>query len=80
MIAAATRSDAAEALATARAALTEINMTFGADKSAVFSFAEGFTFLGEEFGPRYPPAVDDRRLIEPPRRCLFLGVQPAFRS
>ena len=50
-------------------------MNLGNDKTAVFSFEEGFTFLGEEFGTRYPPAVDDHRVIDPPRRCVYLGMQ-----
>jgi CRISPR-associated protein Cas1 len=37
------------------------------------SFDEGFTFLGEDFGPRYPPAVDERVEV-PEHRTLFLGV------
>jgi CRISPR-associated protein Cas1 len=34
-----------------------------------------FCFLGEDFGPRYPPALDDYRSIEPPRRVLYVAVQ-----
>ena len=69
------REDALEAARAATRALEEIGMSMGADKTDVFSFDEGFTFLGEEFGPRYPPAVDEHRVIDPPRRCVFLGRQ-----
>lgn len=31
----------------------------GADKTAVMSFQDGFSFLGEGFGPRYPPAIEE---------------------
>jgi hypothetical protein len=26
------------------------------------SFEEGFSFLGEDFGPRYPPSLDDHKV------------------
>lgn len=39
------------------------------------SFKDGFTFLGEDFGPRYPPVLDDHRAVEPPRRVLYVGLQ-----
>ena len=74
-VAAPTRTDALEAARVASRALEEIGMTLGTDDTAVFSFDDGFTFLGEEFGPRYPPTVEDHRVIDPPRRCLFLGRQ-----
>ena len=74
-VAAASRSDALEAARIASAALEEIGMSLGNGKTGVFSFDDGFTFLGEEFGPRYPPTVDDHRVIEPLRRCVYLGMQ-----
>ena len=40
-------------------------MSLGADKTQVMSFDEGFTFLGEYFGPKYPAVLTD------------LGVEPA---
>jgi CRISP-associated protein Cas1 len=74
-VATASHADAMEATRIASRALQEIHMTLGADKTGMFSFAEGFTFLGEEFGPRYPPVVDDHRVAEPERRSVFLGLQ-----
>ena len=74
-VATTSRTDALEAARAARHALQEIDMKLGEDKTGVFSFDEGFTFLGEEFGPRYPPTLDDHRVIDPPRRCVFLGRQ-----
>lgn len=67
--------EAWEAMRVASDALGELGMRLGADKSAVMSFAEGFTFLGEDFGPRYPPALDDHRVVEPPRRVVYAGLQ-----
>ncbi len=52
-----------------------LGMTFGADKTAVMSFDEGFTFLGEDFGPRYPPALSGQRIVEPDRRVVYLAMQ-----
>lgn len=74
-VAAASRTDALEAARAASTALEEIGMSLGSDKTGVFSFEEGFTFLGEEFGPRYPPVVDEHRVGSPPRRCVYLGMQ-----
>lgn len=74
-IAAVTRDEAWEAMRVASAAADELGMALGSDKSAVMSFEEGFTFLGEDFGPRYPPALDDHRAVDPPRRVVYVGLQ-----
>ena len=73
--AAASKDEAWEAMRVASDAVGELGMRLGADKSEVMSFAEGFTFLGEDFGPRYPPVLDAHRLVDPPRRVLYAGVQ-----
>lgn len=39
------------------------------------SFDEGFAFLGEDFGPRYPPAIEEHRVREPTRRVVYLGLE-----
>lgn len=75
VIAAADRDEAWEAMRVASDAAAAVGMSLGADKSAVMSFDDGFVFLGEDFGPRYPPALDDHRVADPPRRVLYLGVQ-----
>jgi CRISPR-associated protein Cas1 len=72
---AASREDAWEGMRVASDAVGELGMRLGADKSEVMSFDEGFTFLGEDFGPRYPPALDDHRAVEPPRRVVYVGRQ-----
>ena len=74
---AASRDEAWEAMRVMSEAAGELGMPLGADKSAVMSFEEGFCFVGEDFGPRYPPALDGHRVIEPPRRVLYLGMQGA---
>jgi CRISPR-associated protein Cas1 len=58
-------------------AAQELGMPLNADKNAVMSFEEGFCFLGEDFGPRYPPVLDDHRVTEPARRVLYLAMQGA---
>jgi CRISPR-associated protein Cas1 len=73
--AAATKDEAWEAMRVASDAVGGLEMRLGADKSEVMSFAEGFTFLGEDFGPRYPPVLDAHRAAEPARRILYAGVQ-----
>lgn len=50
-------------------------MALGADKTQVMSFDEGFTFLGEDFGPRYPTALTDARVEEPDRKVVYVAAQ-----
>jgi CRISPR-associated protein Cas1 len=71
------RDEAWEAMRVMSEAAGELGMSLGADKSAVMSFEEGFCFVGEDFGPRYPPVLDGHRVIEPARRVLYLGMQGA---
>jgi CRISP-associated protein Cas1 len=69
------RQAAWEAARRGSAILERMGLSLGAEKTEVMSFAEGFTFLGEDFGPRYPPLLDDHRLQEPDRKVLYLGLQ-----
>ena len=75
VIAAADRDEAWEAMRVASDAAGDLGMALGADKSDVMSFNDGFTFLGEDFGPRYPPTLTDHRVTDPVRKVLYLGVQ-----
>jgi CRISP-associated protein Cas1 len=75
LLAASSREEAWEAMRVASAAAQELGMGLGADKSAVMSFEEGFTFLGEDFGLRYPPALTDHRCVDPVRQVVYLGLQ-----
>lgn len=70
-----TRDDAWECARLASALVEEHGMTLGSDKTRVASFEEGFAFLGEEFGPRYPPTLDDHRCVDPDERVLYVGLQ-----
>jgi CRISPR-associated protein Cas1 len=70
-----TRSQAQDALAAVRHAARKVDIAMGEDKTRAVSFAEGFTFLGEDFGPRYPPVVHDHRLAEVERKVLYCGLQ-----
>ena len=67
--------DAPEALRTATKVLKELGMELGAEKTAVASFFEGFAFLGEDFGPRYPPAESEGRIREPDKKILYVAKQ-----
>lgn len=49
----------------------------GHDKTEVVTFADGFVFLGEEIGPRYPTSSPTQFRSEPERRTLHIGVQGA---
>ncbi|WP_158263058.1 reverse transcriptase domain-containing protein [Amycolatopsis sp. CA-128772] len=70
------RDEAWEAAGVVHAAVEEAGMTLGADKTEVMSFADGFTFLGEDFGSRYSPVLE-RGTAAPQHRTVFLGVQGA---
>lgn len=70
-----TPQEASEALRIASSTLKEIGMQLGATKTATMSFDEGFAFLGEEFGPRYPPSLDEGRIQEPDKKVLYVAKQ-----
>jgi CRISP-associated protein Cas1 len=74
---AASQDEAWEAMRVMSETAGELGMPLAADKSAVMSFEEGFCFLGEDFGPRYPPVLAGHRVDEPDRRVVYLGLQGA---
>jgi CRISPR-associated protein Cas1 len=69
-------AEAREGLRLVTEAAREINMDVGKDAAAT-SFTRGFCFLGEDFGPRYPPVLDDHRIVEPATRTVYVGVPGA---
>ena len=71
----ASRDDAWEAARCATESLRRFGMELGAQDTDVMSFDEGFTFLGEDFGPRYPPTVHEARVEEPERKVVYAGTQ-----
>lgn len=75
VVATETKEDAWEAARRATAALEELGMELGADKTEVMSFDQGFSFLGEDFGPRYPPVLADHRVDVPERRVFYTSLQ-----
>ncbi len=74
-VGAASREEAWEAVRAVSHAVEEVGMALGADNTAVMSFEEGFSFLGEDFGPRYPPSTPEARVVEPERKVLYAGLQ-----
>lgn len=68
------RERAWEAARCASDVLKELRMALGDDKTGVMSFDEGFTFLGEDFGPRYPPPID-HGIRDPERKVVYAGAQ-----
>lgn len=71
------RSEAAAlgALRIAVDALQGVGMMLSEEKTDVMSFDEGFCFLGEDFGCRYPPTLGDHRVDEPEARVLYVARQ-----
>lgn len=75
VVATETPGDAWEAARVATAALEGMGMRLGADKTDVMSFEQGFCFLGEDFGSRYPPTIPHHRVEAPDRRVVYVGSQ-----
>lgn len=67
-------ADARRSQRIASEALKGIGMELNENKSKVMSFAEGFCFLGEDFGPKYPLVIDESQ-GDCGRRTLFVGRQ-----
>ncbi|MDR2975555.1 MAG: CRISPR-associated endonuclease Cas1 [Propionibacteriaceae bacterium] len=67
--------EASAALRIIKSSLKEIGMTVNQEKTEVTSFDQGFCFLGEDFGPTYPPLVAELRVEEPLARVLYVGLQ-----
>ena len=72
------RDQLKSALVIARVTLEGLGMELNEEKTATMDFAEGFAFLGEEFGPRYPPHEPDHRVPEPLDRVVYVA-QPGGR-
>lgn len=70
----ATEQDARRAAELVSSSVEELGMSLGAEDTAVMSFEEGFTFLGEDFGPRYPVAMPPR-VEEPDRKVVYVALQ-----
>lgn len=73
----ATAAEAWESARVATTALEAMRMQLGPDKTEVMSFDEGFCFLGEDFGLRYPPTLESHRVVEPEKRVVYVGLQGA---
>ena len=67
--------DAWEAARILSDSLRRLGMELGAEDTDVMSFDAGFTFLGEDFGQRYPPVLHEVRVEEPERRVLYAAPQ-----
>lgn len=75
VVAARRQAEAWEAARLAGAALERMGMTLSQEKTQVASFEEGFTFLGEDFGPRYPPSLSSAGIEPPEQKVLYAGPQ-----
>jgi len=53
------------------------NMRLGAEDTEVTTFDDGFTFLGEEIGPRYPSGDEFTAIDRPIRRTIAVARQGA---
>lgn len=75
------REDAEDALALLRGALTRVGMRVG--ESEIMSFEDGFAFLGEDVGPRYPVVPASFRIEPRDTRTAYVsrpGCRVAIRE
>lgn len=75
VVATSSRDEAMEALRCLSDAVGRFGMSLGSDDTQVMSFDQGFCFLGEDFGPRYPPPMPDAGVEEPERKALYVALQ-----
>lgn len=75
LVAATSSAEAWEADRLASRIVQELGMELNADKTRVATFEEGFTFLGEDFGPRYPPHLGSLGVEAPDERVVYVGHQ-----
>lgn len=74
-IAVASPEEGWEALRCVSEAVRRVSMSLGAEDTEIMSFDEGFTFLGEDFGPRYPITLAEARVDEPDRKVVYVATQ-----
>lgn len=74
VVACSSAAEAESARTVAIGALKEWEMRLGEDKTQIMSFTDGFAFIGEDFGPRYPVTDTEHRVEEPVRKTVFLGA------
>lgn len=77
LVATTSEQDVREASRILSTAVGRLGMETNQDKTRFTSFAEGFAFLGEDFGPRYPPLLSVDRCQETNERALYVGLQGA---
>lgn len=64
-----------KALVMVEQALTDLDLRVEPDKTEIMSFDKGFCFLGEDFGPKYPPVLTDHRVEPALTKVLYVGLQ-----
>lgn len=73
----ATKSEAGEAVAHARAQARKIKLELAEDKLHVTSFERGLSFLGIEFTRDYPRLVPENDRHRPEKKTLYVSAQGA---
>ena len=65
--------DAGAALELITQVVKELGMSIETAKTEIMDFDTGFSFLGEDFGPFYPPLLERHRTPEPLKRTLYVA-------
>ncbi len=71
------RQDLEDAMRFGQRLLRKFDMRLGEDKTEIMTFDDGFAFLGEDFGPKYPPFLPLQHVPNPEDRVLYIGAQTA---
>lgn len=70
-----TEEEGWQAVRIASTVLKGIDMELSPEKTEVMSFEQGFAFLGEDFGPVFPPVLDSHRIPDREKRIVYVGKQ-----
>ena len=68
-------AEAEEALSLTTRAVEELGMSIEQAKTEIMDFSTGFCFLGEDFGPFYPPVQTEYRIRDQLRKTLYVARQ-----
>jgi CRISPR-associated protein Cas1 len=73
-----TKTDMERAYEVAATTAKSIGMSLGGEKTEIMDFAQGFSFLGQDFGLRYPPLSAIHRVRAPLRQVVYVGLQGSY--
>ena len=73
-----TKSEMLNAITYATQLLGRQGMPLNSEDSEIMHFESGFTFLGEEFGPKHPSTAEVNEYEEAPTKTLYVAKQGSY--